>query len=150
MQHFAHFGYVKAANKQLKKLQEIKSRSSDMQGLGELAKGRYDRGEAIINSRKEYSRMAREPLEDYLASPLRRITKENVAQPLQVPKTGWSDIRQTSDDAISKTGYSGFRTDPHKGYGGMMEESIPIEDLYPNGFFKTVNKYSSRLTGRTL
>ena len=150
MQHFVNFGIIKRANKQLKKLEEIKSRSPDMQGLGTLAQGRYDRGEAIINSRKENSRMAREPLEDYLATPLRRTTKENVAQPLQLPKTGWSDIRQTSDAAISKTGYSGFRTDPFKGYGGMMEEPVPIEDLYPNGFFKPINKYSSRLTGRTL
>lgn len=150
MQHFADFGYVRTANRQLKKLQEIKSRSPSMEGLGELAKSKYDRGEDIINSRKEHSRMGREPLKDYLATPLKRDTKENVAQDLQIPKTGWSDVRQTSDNAVSKTGYSGFRTDPYKGYGGMMEEAIPIEDLYPNGFFKTINKYSSRLTGRTL
>jgi hypothetical protein len=38
---------------------------------------------------------------------------------------GFTDIRKVSDTAASPTGYLGFRKDPFKGFGGMMEEPVP-------------------------
>ena len=75
MQHFANFGIVKKANKQLKR-------------------------------------------NTYVSESGNGIDKN------------WSDVRQTDDKAASATGYLGFRKDPYKGYGGMMEESIPHKDFW--------------------
>jgi hypothetical protein len=38
----------------------------------------------------------------------------------------FTEVRKTDDIAASKTGYLGFRKDPFKGYGGMMEEPVDI------------------------
>ena len=38
----------------------------------------------------------------------------------------FTDVRKTDDIAASPTGYLGFRKDPYKGYGGMMEEPVDL------------------------
>jgi hypothetical protein len=42
-------------------------------------------------------------------------------------KQNFIDIRKVDDYAASPSGYLGFRTDPFKGYGGMMEEPVPTK-----------------------
>jgi len=46
---------------------------------------------------------------------------------VKTPDTkGFTDIRKTTDEAASPTGYLGFRTDSYKGMGGMMEEPVDM------------------------
>jgi hypothetical protein len=176
MQHFADFGYVRQANKQLKRLYDLqgtkiaipdKSRLNPATletGLGNISGNLtkdFDKG--LINtipkntlnqvnlqleeklSRKRAIRQSGLDKQDPLSRPIRHSYNEYDA-PAVLPKTGWSDIRKTDDRAASPTGYLGFRTDPYKGYGGMMEEPIPKPDLYPDGMPQTVKKYASRLS----
>jgi hypothetical protein len=159
MEHFADFGYVRDTNKQLKRLSQLSQakfpeRVVSQSGLGNLAKQQvenpYRNTEKIKTSLESrlggvrakdawYDRL------DPLSRPIRHSYNEYDA-PAVLPKTGWSDIRKTDDRVASPTGYLGFRTDPFKGYGGMMEEPIPKLDLYPDGMPQTIKKYASRLS----
>lgn len=65
---------------------------------------------------------------------------QDLPEVLRKPKTGeyseprankpnleaFTDVRKTEDRAASPTGYLGFRKDPFKGYGGMMEEPVDL------------------------
>lgn len=164
MKHFTNFGYVRDTNKQLKRLNDLqgvrvsipnKSRlipSTRETGLGNIA-GRVTNSskqvvQEALENKLSAARAVRQDalrLQDPLTKPIRHSYNEYDAPPV-LPKTGWSDIRKTDDRAASPTGYLGFRTDPYKGYGGMMEEPIPKPDLYPDGMSQTVKKYASRLT----
>jgi hypothetical protein len=42
-------------------------------------------------------------------------------------KQNFNDIRKVDDYAASPSGYLGFRNDPYKGLGGMMEEPVPVK-----------------------
>ena len=125
MQHFANFGYIKQANKQLKRLNEVTSIPVVDGSLGKTAKylsNNYKTPPSeeidFINRRKMATRAERK----YKAS-----LKEKILQGNPTPDTqGFSDIRKTDDYAASPSGYLGFRTDPYKGYGGMMEEPVPV------------------------
>ena len=178
MKHFADFGYVKQANKQLKRLNDLqgtkiaipnKSRlnpSSLETGLGNISGNLtkdFDKG--LINttpkntlnqvnlqleeklSRKRAIRQSGLDKQDPLNRPVKYSYKEATLEPKELPTKDWSDIRKTDDTAASSTNYLGFRKDPYKGYGGMMEEPIPVQDLYPDGISK-VKMPVSRLTGK--
>lgn len=167
MQHFANFGYIKKANKQLKNLQEIKQGLSVRLGRisNEASSSNSDiRSDALnyltgngdrVAYAKNHTRKRRAEQNKADIDPLtKRIGTETHPyyggtfvedyNTQRLPKTGWSDIRKTDDRATSSTGYLGFRTDPFKGYGGMMEEAIPLRD------FPITKKYYSRLTGNTI
>ena len=166
MEHFANFGYVKQANKQLKKIQELKELDVN-RGLGEQAERlvksntpKYMRNRNLKKDIPEeigtlravkrddpnrYESMMAGQEGDYIyRGGARRKTNEvlrkpksyenvmyNPRTPELVPdKEAFSDIRKTKDTAASSTGYLGFRTDPYKGLGGMMEEPV---DMLPTG-----------------
>ena len=144
MQHFADFGYVKQANKQLKRLNEISG------NLGSTAQENVRMANLAPKHRNipvsEGMDLEKNKSKKYLENTLRkttRTTRKNITDPLSEPHhyreisvlpnqknvNGFSDVREIQDRAASPTGYLGFRTDPYKGYGGMMEEPIPLEEL---------------------
>jgi len=147
MEHFADFGYVKQANKQLKRLNESKNLSIGAlqgDGLGEKAQdavNRYFRTgtseakkikiakgyENILNGSLRHSRAEIKPQLDPLTKKYRKTISNYIPENPSSDK--WSDIRKTDDYAASNSGYLGFRTDPFKGYGGMMEEPVPKNDI---------------------
>jgi hypothetical protein len=169
MQHFANFGYVKQANKQLKNLNDIKGAKIAIpdksrlnpatieKGLGNIA-NRLDNPSKLQKSKVEESlqdklalaRAVRQDsfrVNDPLIRPIKYSYRNSILEPKELPTKDWSDIRKTDDTAASSTNYLGFRKDPYKGYGGMMEEPIPVQDLYPDGITK-VKMPISRLTGK--
>ena len=166
MQHFVNFGYVKQANNQLKRLNELKlgtgiagiktSSGERVKSLGNIAKNQVESPhksneiiqtalDSKIGSIRSYKQRSINKI-DPLTKPIRESYREEPL-PVTLPEQDWSDIRKTSDKAASSTGYLGFRKDPYKGYGGMMEESIPNAELYPNNTPQTAKKYVSRQTG---
>lgn len=160
MQHFVNFGtidfgYVKAANKQLKRITDVKNgyrlgvgikaqEYSNQKVPKDVAKRNFDGMLADSREAKDYDL---DPLRESVKS---SYIKKRISNAPELPKEGWSDIRKTDDRAASPSGYLGFRTDPHQGYGGMMEEPIPKEIVYPLGESRLKKQYISRLTGRTL
>ena len=203
MQHFANFGYVKQANKQLKRLNDIRNSQG---AVGELsskfleADYPYQTIESGIKNLRERKANIQKFMPDRVVSPVvggkpnpayivddfdspkyTLVNRKNIKtltenlpstkndkqyfkglleKNLRYDTTGgrrlqvadsehsknvfnstpeiipenptsphWSGIRKTKDTAASPTGYLGFRTNPYEGYGGMMEESIPIKDL---------------------
>ena len=197
MEHFANFGIVKKANKQLKRLNELsetaktygyQKRENDFghtkSGLGEIAKNTPENyldkrksellNNTLSNGRKVKSNEALDyytenptvndktpfrvlsPDEEWIppkalsrgmnrvksrltndlpsvsrnmrsseeyVSPSRLLTQNRKDEP---NRQDFTDIRKTDDRAASPTGYLGFRTDPYKGYGGMMEEPVDV------------------------
>jgi hypothetical protein len=51
-----------------------------------------------------------------------------VSNKVRTESNNYSEIRPTSDGAASASGYLGYQKDPYKGYGGMMEEPVPLEE----------------------
>jgi hypothetical protein len=168
MQHFTHFrsfgadfGIVKQANKQLKKLKESKSLYDETESLGTLSEKLVASGasprlaKTKLTANRGFYRENKKGLPD----PLLQSPRENITSTVtilentpELPTKDWSDIRKTGDTAASSTGYLGFRKDPYKGYGGMMEEPIPKEELFPNGGKYTRLQEStikSRVSGKT-
>lgn len=155
MQHFANFGYVRAANKQLKKIHEMQNYETfpldygkrKGKSLGAVALNAKNTGDKkmmqdYLLSNKRDVRQGREILKDPLTRPIVSEVRTGEKSPEQLGRD-WSDVRKNSDPAINST-YTGFRTDPFKGYGGMMEEAIPIDELYNT---KKVRNTTSRLSG---
>lgn len=145
MQHFADFGYVKQANKQLKRIYETKIDPVSARNLGELSAKKYPPDKEYFNSmltRGRYTRKQRNDTTDPLTRPIITEVRTEEKSPEQLSRD-WSDIRKNLDSAINST-YLGFRKDPFKGYGGMMEEPIPINELYNT---KKIRNTRSRLSG---
>ena len=191
MQHFANFGIVKQANKQLKNrainslyradprnglsesgvsdrkgivkkanqaVKEAKQNPKEVAGYAKAREFLDERLNPVINGAhpQAYPKgLSHDPLKYNMMSegqvvmgrgdnrtemrennPVLRKPKSGEYYPKTrdrevVPDTnGFSDIRKTDDHAASPTGYLGFRTDPYKGYGGMMEEPV---DVIPTG-----------------
>jgi len=155
MEHFANFGVVKQANKQLRRLNELSIASKRDGGvlswgegdsLGNVAnllagqkravttpalKNHVENG-VIPYAKKDIKEKQRDYryLKNIESDPLKtNYINEGVSYKIPSTSPNFTDIRKTDDLAASTTGYLGFRTDPHKGYGGMMEEAIPPEDL---------------------
>jgi hypothetical protein len=58
---------------------------------------------------------------------MRKPTTGEYAESRLTPNTdAFTDVRKTDDLAASRSGYLGFRKDPFKGYGGMMEEPVDL------------------------
>lgn len=133
MKHFANFGYVKAANKQLKRLQEMKSglptpmgKISEAASNSELRGVRAGEAKRYLESKIQGARHSRASVSNKndLSFPYK---KEDVPDSRKLE--GWSESRRTLDSTAAPNGYLGYQKDPYKGYGGMMEEPIPMEDL---------------------
>ena len=195
MQHFTHFrsfeadfGYVKQANKQLKRLNELKNNSlgtvAESVASSDLKNVNLGEAKRKINQNLTTSRRTSKKRDFYTENPdiqdkdvffdyedtfpyitrgenrrqMRRETglppvsrklknsedtssRYDFIQPskeLQVKKLNrhdFTDIRRTKDTAASPTGYLGYRKDPYKGYGGMMEE--PVDMSYSTLKFPT-------------
>jgi hypothetical protein len=152
MQHFANFGYVKQANKQLKKLNEFDHRptkySQDIAQLNsqfpEEKAGNLNYISKLMSGVQKDTRALRKRRVDPLSVPInsKKQIQYRGLEPNQATKNNWSEIRKTRDSATSDSGYLGFQNDPYKGLGGMMEEAIPREEL------SAINSYTSRLGGR--
>ena len=162
MQHFANFGIVKQANKQLKRLNELSispsvRTSTGEGGLGRVAEhwasersalqqgtpfyARAGHGKRLLNTRLGGDRAVRASANvDPLTRPYEKPYKPEGYIPENPKHPDWSDIRKTSDTAASTSGYLGFRTDPYKGYGGMMEEPVPRQDLLNKTRLKRVEE----------
>lgn len=93
-------------------------------------------------TRGRYTRKQRNDTTDPLTRPIITEVRTEEKSPEQLSRD-WSDIRKNLDSAINST-YLGFRKDPFKGYGGMMEEPIPINELYNT---KKIRNTRSRLSG---
>jgi len=164
MQHFANFGYVKQQNKQLKNYIHSATMGSNATphqiagNTGWMGANQFKEStdpDLLRSYRKVIKENSKDPLtkrlgEDYIS--VRKSPVENLD--LSLLKKDWTDVRKTNDYTASPTGYLGFRTDPFKGYGGMMEESVPSEAinsirLKPPEPVYTKN-YISRVSGRTL
>ena len=144
MEHFANFGVVKKANKQLKKQQELKVVGSNDSGkINNLRAdkkndaNKYDNlgfgGQPIDSSSRTLWRGEnRKSLKDRVlrkpkSSEELGLTEIYPRKNEVVPNTkDFTDIRKTTDGFASETGYLGFRTDPYKGLGGMMEEPVDL------------------------
>lgn len=169
MEHFtsfyADFGIVKQANKQLKRLQEGKGGT----GVGEVARTsalreKYpesfeqiprDTVKNEVNQNVGDNRRFRRTLDrqtDPLTKPVNlSYDFPRVKAEAKLPTKDFTEIRKTGDTAASESGYLGFRTDPYKGYGGMMEEAIPKTEIYPNGeMYPRKKYYKSRLTEKVI
>lgn len=130
MQHFANFGITRAANRIKKKeFQLAQGNKNYLDNTGyDIATHQKVMGGWADDTPMFLARQSK-PQYGY------DNPKAKVYEPSQkysriikhIPnKDGFTDIRQTNDRAASPSGYLGFRTDPHKGYGGMMEEPVPI------------------------
>jgi hypothetical protein len=167
MEHFANFGVVKQANKQLKRLQDLKGGNIGQQAahllsptitegeqnrilqsipmsLNSLRRNkRYASSGDSLGSYKYpemYEGMKHKGQDffrgmDRLEENKRKVFRnprgdEKYARARQselIPdKESFNSIRKTDDRAASPTGYLGFRTDPYKGFGGMMEEPVDM------------------------
>lgn len=195
MQHFTHFrsfeadfGYVKQANKQLKRLNELKNNSlgtvAESVASSDLKNVNLGEAKRKVNQNLTTSRRTGKKRDFYTENPdiqdkdvffdyedtfpyitrgenrrqmrietgLPPVTRKlknsedtssryDSIQPikeLQVKKLNrddFTDIRRTKDTAASPTGYLGYRKDPYKGYGGMMEE--PVDMSYSTLKFPT-------------
>ncbi|UQS94921.1 hypothetical protein Pam2_41 [Pseudanabaena phage Pam2] len=195
MQHFTHFrsfeadfGYVKQANKQLKRLNELKNNSlgtvAESVASSDLKNVNLGEAKRKINQNLTTSRRTSKKRDFYTENPdiqdkdvffdyedtfpyitrgenrrqmrietglppvSRKLknsedtsSRYDFIQPskeLQVKKLNrhdFTDIRRTKDTAASPTGYLGYRKDPYKGYGGMMEE--PVDMSYSTLKFPT-------------
>ena len=195
MQHFTHFrsfeadfGYVKQANKQLKRLNELKNNSlgtvAESVASSDLKNVNLGEAKRKINQNLTTSRRTSKKRDFYTENPdiqdkdvffdyedtfpyitrgenRRQMRIETGLPPvsrklknsedtssrydsiqpskeLQVKKLNrddFTDIRKTKDTAASPTGYLGYRKDPYKGYGGMMEE--PVDMSYSTLKFPT-------------
>jgi hypothetical protein len=131
MQHFTNFGYIKTANKQLRNLYETQPLYSSKKSLGDTAANlvgasnvRVGIEKRSLDERKRGRRFNRARQKDELSLPYQKEIGYETK-----PTKDFTDIRRTLDTAASPTGYLGYRTDPFKGYGGMMEEPIPPQDL---------------------
>ena len=172
MQHFADFGIVKQANKQLKKLNELKDyqkhREWDNQPkLGKTAQNMSDtldyesprkntkkraslKKDILSNSKnisgdmKKYVRNVNNNKQSNIDPLKKDYIKKSLVDLDQSSNPNFSDIRKTTDRAASPTNYLGFRTDPYKGYGGMMEESIPKNELMTSEGWVRGNKVKSK------
>jgi hypothetical protein len=51
-----------------------------------------------------------------------------VSNNVRTNSPNYSEIRPTDDKAASVSGYVGYQKDPFKGYGGMMEEPVPLNE----------------------
>ncbi len=136
MEHFANFGYIKQANKQLKNIYELQGKGRNETVYSSLPKSISDlslkvekdipvyntRAGQILDGQKRQSRQGRKDKKDPLSIP---YSKGRFPKYGEQTYDGFTDVRQVSDGALSRTGYAGFRTDPYKGYGGMMEEEVP-------------------------
>jgi hypothetical protein len=134
MQHFSDFGVIKQTNKKLKKLEEMKSTYKGRK-LGEISDPSWSGtpAESVVRGNIDATRNKRKD------SPFNAKTRDDLKYPykkrmdisseyrLDAPE--WSDIRKVKDDAASQSGYLGFRKDPFKGFGGMMEEAIPHNEI---------------------
>lgn len=178
MQHFANFGVTKQANKQLKRLYEMRSpynaslgkmadssayvvrEAKSMSGAENLKRDIEKNAKAITDQEIRNKRWERnsskkaDPLEGW-QPPYndRESAKRVIAKRLENPRkiyskndhanpdfTGFTDIRRNTDPAINAT-HLGFRTDPFKGYGGMMEEPVDYKKLILN---RGVNRFDMR------
>ena len=134
MEHFANFGYVKQANKQLKRLEEMKSPYKGRK-LGEISDPSWSgtpaesvvRGNIAATRNKRKDSPFNAKIRDDLKYPYKKRMDISSEYRLDAPE--WSDVRKVKDDAASQSGYLGFRKDPFKGYGGMMEEAIPQNEI---------------------
>lgn len=138
MQHFADFGYVRQANKQLKRMYETKIDPISAKNLGELSAKKYPPDKEYFDSMLTRGRYTRKQ-DTSKVDPLTNPAKPSALVVGDKTNNEWSEIRTTEDKAASPTTYLGYRKDPYKGYGGMMEEAIPSQDLN--------KRYRSRLTG---
>ena len=173
MQHFVNFGYVKAANKQLKRLHEMKGEAAFPQGIGSRAETA-----AVLTSKgfpqdmPQYTKTANKAVSDERY----RQNEKNITSP--DPLSGWrmpyndresakkiiqkrqnsprtlgtaqdqskpnlddfTDIRANKDPAI-KASHLGFRKDPFKGYGGMVEEPVDYKKKLMN---RGINRFDMR------
>lgn len=154
MQHFVDFGYIKQANKQLKKINELSKATGEgdyPKPLGQLAKQtkNVEYQKEYLNRQLRQERRKKIYKQDPLSFPVSESRDLIRTKKLPLPEKDWSDIRKTNDGGASTTGYLGFRKDPFKGYGGMMEEEIPFSELYGNGS-TVVRKRVSRISGNPL
>jgi hypothetical protein len=70
----------------------------------------------------EVSRQTRRETKGYDSKP--PLVSNNV----RTNSPNYSEIRPTDDKAASVSGYVGYQKDPFKGYGGMMEEPVPLNE----------------------
>lgn len=128
MQHFANFGITRTANRLKKKEFQLNQGNKNY-----LSNTGYDivTHEKVMGGFPDDTPMylARQSMGKYgNDNPKAKVymPSEKYSAPKHIPITeGFTDIRRVSDTAASPSGYLGFRTDPYKGYGGMMEEPVP-------------------------
>ena len=153
MQHFADFGYVRALNKDKRNLLDTMKgfgvdvtanrdsinsglKQLDSSGISSLAKSNPDmlkRGrqsrEQVVDPLDSWQRpynnglTARTKIAERKANPRKISMGGTTTRELDV--NGFTDIRPNNDPAIDAT-HLGFRKDPFKGYGGMMEEPVDM------------------------
>ena len=178
MQHFADFGYVKVANKKLKRLNALSTASAvegssvgrqaqntiDALAKNELTytehrpKVKYDIKDANTQVRRDRIRQDRSALTDPLDSWQRpyndsESAKQMIQKRQDAPRTisvgqdkskpnldDFTDTRRNTDPAINAT-HLGFRKDPFKGYGGMVEEPV---DYKKKIIGRGVNRFDMR------
>ena len=105
MQHFADFGIVKQQNR-------LKKKTWEKQPIVDAGVDNINRWD--INEARAMRNHEALPNEKVLKGRLKPDTKN------------YYDVRQTNDHAASGSGYLGYQKDPFKGYGGMMEEPVPL------------------------
>lgn len=177
MQHFANFGITKQANKQLKRLYEMKATGKGEgrfpEGIGSVAKtaavltskgyppdmSRYtDTVNRAVRDeryrRNEKSLLNPDPLSGWRMpyndrDSAKGMIKKRQATPRTISSTqdkskpnldDFTEVRANKDPVIN-AGYLGFRKDPYKGYGGMMEEPVDYKKKIIN---RGVNRFDMR------
>jgi len=171
MQHFADFGIVKQSNKSLKQMYESKTGGThpnnlaNPTSLGKLsdmtakttrqypneADWVKDDAQELLTRGKRDRRTLRTREVDPLTRPLNTVNdyKTEMLNPKLDKIDGFSEVRANNDPIYKYgSGYTGFRTDPFKGYGGMMEEEVPL-DLFQKTS-KTPLRHVSRLSGKSI
>lgn len=128
MQHFANFGITRTANRLKKKeFQLAQGNKNYLDNTGyDIATHQKVMGGWVDDTPMYLARQSK-PQYGYdnpkakVYEPSRKYSRIKHS-----PLTeGFTDIRETNDRAASPSGFLGFRTDPYKGYGGMMEEPVP-------------------------
>lgn len=132
MQHFANFGITRTANRLKKKeFQLAQGNKNYLDNTGydiathQKVRGGWADDTPMFLARQSMQWDGNKYKNDNPKAKV-YVPSEKYSSPKHIPITeGFTDIRRVSDRTASPSGYLGFRTDPYKGYGGMMEEPVP-------------------------
>ena len=143
MQHFANFGAIRKANKIKKKTWEKDSTGNSGATRWDINEARSMRNEENPDPLASWQRPYNNGLTARNKIAERRVNPRKISASNDLSKPNldqFTDVRPNEDYAINAE-YLGFRKDPFKGYGGMVEEPVDYKKKITN---RGINRFDMR------